>query len=408
MKSSQVLIALLSSQATRAATSSSQHQCAHGQQHILFDQTPLCHDATPASPSHAPDAFTHPTWSHRPFCISKAGTQYCTHTTITFLTNHGLSIISTPTAADAVSSAFPHAASARHISTTDHLDVRAIPGKGYGLIATQPIAKGATILLDAPRIIASAQFPAHVLREQGSALFAHALDRLPTQDQELVKSLDKSLGGTDIEDVMKTNAFACQVNDGGEDDAYMCLFPDVARINHACRPNAHARFIPRTLLMEVKALRDIAAGEEIGISYGRVDLKSSERRKLYQDGWNFSCSCDMCTASEYAVAGSDQRRARFAQLRKKLEGLTSETYDAQQIVAWEKEVMDLSAKEGLDVLLAADYERLAYVYAGHGMKKDATAWANKARESLLEWKSVDGGPSNEVDRIEELLRELEA
>jgi hypothetical protein len=158
--------------------------------------------------------------------------------------------------------------------------------------------------------------------------------------------------------------------------------------------------------MEVKALRDIGVGEEIGISYGRVDLKYAERQTLYKDGWNFSCSCDMCTATEYAIAGSDQRRARFAQLRKKLEGLTSETYDAQQIVAWEKEVMDLSAKEGLDVLLAADYERLAYVYAGHEMTRDAKLWAEKAKETLLEWTAVDGGPNNEIVRINELLSGL--
>jgi hypothetical protein len=245
-----------------------------------------------------------------------------------------------------------------------------------------------------------------VLHGQGALLFAQALERLPAKDQELVRGLDKSLGGTDIEDVMKTNAFACQLSDGGEDDAYMCLFPSVARINHACRPNAHARFIPKTLLMEVKALRDIGVNEEIGISYGRVDLKYAERQRLYKDGWNFSCSCDICTATEYAIAGSDQRRARFAQLRKKLEGLTSETYDAQQIVAWEKDVMDLSAKEGLDVLLVADYERLAYVYAGHGMIRDAKLWAEKAKETLLEWTAVDGGPNNEVLRIDELLREL--
>jgi hypothetical protein len=237
-------------------------------------------------------------------------------------------------------------------------------------------------------------------------MFNLALAQLPDADQELVLSLDKSLGGSDIEDIMKTNAFSCQFNDGGEEDAYMCLFPSVARINHACRPNAHARFVPKTLLMEIKALRDIEVGEEISISYGRVDLKHKERQDLYKQGWNFECTCDMCTSSSYAIAGSDQRRARFAQLRKNLENLTPATYDAQQIVAWEKEVMELGAKEGLDVLLAADYERLAYVYAGSGLIKDATMWAEKAKESLLEWKDVEGGPNNEVIRIEGLLAEL--
>jgi len=370
-------------------------QCADTAQHLLSDQTPLC-------PNQDANDFQHPIWSHRPHCTTKNGKQYCTHTTSKFRTNHGLSIIATPNAANAISAAFPSAQSAPHISSS-HLTVTSIPGKGLGLTTTEFIPKRTTILLDNPRIIASAQFPAHVLHSQGKSLFTHAFTQLPPSDRARVLSLDQSLGGSAVEDIMKTNAFACQVHDGGEDDAYMCLFPSVARINHACRPNAHARFIPATLLMEVKALRDIAAGEEISISYGRVDLKYAERRKLYQEGWNFECGCEMCTAESHVMSLSDQRRERFAQLRRKLEGLSAETYDAQQIVAWEKEVMELSGHEGLDVLLAPDSERLAYVYAGHGMVGDARVWAERAKESLVEWKIVEGGPMNDIVRVEELI-----
>lgn len=384
----------------------SARQCAHPQQQILSDQTPLCLQDKFEDGIADNSKYEHPTWSHEPFCISKKGKEYCTYTTRKFRDHHGLSIISTPSASDAIVSAFPHTETARHVSPDEYFTVQAVPGRGFGVVATQRIPKATTILLDSPRIIASSQFPAHMLRGQGTSLFDRALRQLPDADQKLVLSLDKSLGGSDIEDIMKTNAFACQFHDGGEDEAYMCLFPSVARINHACNPNAHARFIPKTLLMEIKTLRDIAVGEEIGISYGRVDLKHAERQKLYSQGWNFKCTCDMCMASEYDIAGSDQRRARFAQLRKKLENLTPATYDAQQIVAWEKEVIELSSKEGLEVLLATDYERLSYVYAGHGMIRDAKMWAQKAMESLLEWKVVEGGPNNDVKRIENLLAEL--
>lgn len=281
-----------------------------------------------------------------------------------------------------------------------------IPGKGKGLVTVRLIKKGQTILLDPPRIIASAQFPSYISKEKGLSLFNTVVDQLPAQDRELILSLDKSLGGTDIENVMKTNAFACQVDDGGVGDGYMCLFPSVARINHACRPNSHARFIPKSLLMEIKAMRDIQAGEEISISYGKIELKHTERQRLYKDGWNFTCTCSMCTATVYDIAGSDQRRARFTKLRNKLDSLTSETFDAAQVIGWEKEIMDLSTKEGLDTLLAQDYERLAYVYAGHGMTRDAKLWAEKAKESLLEWTIVEGGPDHDIRRVEDLLKEL--
>lgn len=398
MKSVPSFAVLLCGVAVNASASTLQHQCAHTQQQILSDRAPVCQHE-PVQP------YEHRIWSHDPYCLSRRGKEYCTHATLNFHRGHGLSLISTPTAANAIAAPLSFTDSPGRASV-EPFEVRAIKGKGFGAIATQFIPKTTTILLDSPRIIASAQFPSYLSHDQGAELFNNALRQLPDVDRKLVLSLDKSLGGSDIEDVMKTNAFACQLHDGGQDDSYMCLFPSVARINHACRPNAHARFIPMSLMMEIKALRDIKPGEEIGISYGRVDLPHAERQKLYKEGWNFGCTCDMCTDSRYAIAGSDQRRARFAQVRKKLENLTPETYNAQQIVSWEQEVMDLSSKEGLDVLLAADYERLAYVYASHGMVKEAKMWAGKAKESLLEWKVVDGGPRNEVRRIEELLLEL--
>ncbi|KAF1939046.1 SET domain-containing protein [Clathrospora elynae] len=384
-------------------------QCASVPQHFLSQQeSPLCwKEEEKVETEYLGEElrYEHPIWSHKAFCVRGEEKEYCTHTTSSFRDGHGLSVIASPVAADAISSALAASRNAPRVSE-DGLEVRSVQGKGKGLTTTRLIKKGETILLDSPRIIASAQFPSHVSHSQGQTLFNTALDQLPTTDRHLILPLDKSLGGTDIENIMKTNAFACYLSDGDVEDGYMCLFPSVARINHACRPNAHARFIPRTLLMEIKAQRDIEAGEEISISYGKIELKYAERQRLYKEGWNFTCTCSSCTASRYDIAGSDQRRARFAKLRMIMESLTAETYDAQQVVAWEKEVMEISKKEGLDTLLAGDYERLAYVYAGHEMVRDAKIWAIKAKESLMEWIVVDGGPQNELWRVEELLAEL--
>lgn len=43
----------------------------------------------------------------------------------------------------------------------------------------------------------------------------------------------------------------------------------VSRMNHDCRPNAAYHFDPETAMMEVHAVRPIAAGEEITVSYIR-------------------------------------------------------------------------------------------------------------------------------------------
>ncbi|EDU42031.1 conserved hypothetical protein [Pyrenophora tritici-repentis Pt-1C-BFP] len=350
--------------------------------------------------------FQHPVWSHRPVCQQGHGKSYCTHTTVDARNGHGMSIIAMAVAADKISAAF-QALGSNFLNSGSDLEVRTIQGKGKGLVTLKPIKKGDTILLESARIVASSQFPATVTRAQGQTLFNTVLDQLPEADRNDILELDQSLGGSQIEDIMKTNAFACQLADGHIDDAYMCLFPSVARINHACKPNAHARFVPKLLSMEIKAQRNINAGEEIDISYGKIDLRHTERQKLYREGWNFTCTCSLCTASLYEMMGSDQRRERFAKLRHMLENLTPETYDAAQIIAWEKEVMEISQTEGLEILLAQDYERLAYVYAGHGMMRDARVWAKRAKESLLEWVVVEGGPDIEIRRVEELIKELD-
>jgi hypothetical protein len=389
-------------------------QCANSPEHFetqaqLTLQLQQCLDTKDASRvfQDVPSSQHPPLWSHEPTCARGKDKKYCTYTTSESRGGHALSIIATSIAADAISAAFL-ALESEHQSEDISLEVHSFPGKGKGLVTKKAVKKGERILLDSAHIIASSHFPTQVSAAQGKALFNAAIDQLPQAARKVVLALDQSLGGTKVEDIMKTNAFACQLADGDADDAYMCLFPSVARINHACKPNAHARFVPKTMSMEIKAQQDIAAGEEISISYGRIDLKHADRQALYRDGWNFGCTCPLCTASKYDIAGSDQRRARFAQLRKMLESLTAETYDAQQIVAWEKEVMDIGHREGLETLLAQDYERLAYVYTGHGMVEDARRWAKMAKESLLEWVVVDGGPNNHLRRIEELLRELDA
>ncbi|PVI04630.1 SET domain-containing protein [Periconia macrospinosa] len=347
-------------------------------------------------------------WSDAPDCLQgREGKKYCVHTTSRFR-GGGLSIISTPEAAEAASSAFAYARKQAHYPHDEWLEVKDIPGKGKGLVAKEILKKGKIIMVDAARVITSSKVPFYLQPGEGLNLYNSAVERLPPKDRALVLDLDKSKKGTGVDDILKTNSFGCIFPDGseGEGDGYLCLFPLVSRINHACRPNANAKFMPRSLLMEIKALRDIQPGEEISISYGRIDLKHAERQDLYQKGWHFTCTCSLCTADAYAISGSDQRRKRFTWLREQLNSLTSETYDTEQVLAWEKEVLEISEKEGFEVLIAEDLERMAYVYNGLGKKDTAIMWAKRAKKNLLNWTVVDGGLNNELDRIDALLREL--
>jgi hypothetical protein len=360
-------------------------------------------------------------WSWAPTCSQGTPRTYCAHTLLYYRNNQGLSFIGTPEAANGVLEAREFSIDGeehspdtdefslnkRGPSHEDSYDVQRIRGKGKGVIAKRQIYKGDVIMLDSPAIISSARLPLYVTPSEGSALLQTAARMLPEEEYSTLMALDKPSGTTGLDAILKTNSFSCQFNDGGVGDEYLCLFPQVSRINHACQPNANAKFIPRTLSMEIRALRDIPPGQEISISYGKVDLKYAERQKLYNENWGFKCTCNLCASGIYKIAESDWRRERFAQLHDQLEILTVDTYDAKRVVEWENEILEISETEGLEVLVTEDMERLAYVYAGLGKPSEAQAWGISAKQNLLHWKLGSNDTSDDLKRIEELLVDLE-
>ncbi|KAJ7817361.1 SET domain-containing protein [Mycena olivaceomarginata] len=76
--------------------------------------------------------------------------------------------------------------------------------------------------------------------------------------------------------------------------------PPVALINHSCDPNAVVVF-PRSRpntqepLMQVIALRDIVAGEEILTAYIDTTLPKALRQASLRETYLFSCACALCT-----------------------------------------------------------------------------------------------------------------
>ena len=73
------------------------------------------------------------------------------------------------------------------------------------------------------------------------------------------------------------------------------LYPTVACANHSCAPNAEARFVHGTTRLRLVALRNIAAEEEITISYIDENETGSrmERREALRD-YRFVCDCSLC------------------------------------------------------------------------------------------------------------------
>ncbi|KAF9739489.1 hypothetical protein PMIN04_000721 [Paraphaeosphaeria minitans] len=335
-------------------------------------------------------------WSLVPTCSKGITRTYCAHTLSDYRNNRGLSIIGTPKATQGVFEAREHLwgeeghvlirikspADKNGCLKDDRYEVRSIRRKGKGIISKREIKKGEVIMLESAAIVSSAQLPLHITPNEGSELLRTAARMLPEEDYSAIMALNKPSGTTGLDAILKTNSFSCQFNDGGVGDDYFCLFAEVSRINHACQPNANAKFILRTLAVEIRALKDIPLWQEISISYGKVDLKYAERQ-------------------------SDWRRERFTQLHEHLEASTAEKYETERAIPWENEILEISEKEGLEVLVTEDMERMAYAYASLGKHSEALDWGHKAKQNLLHWKLGPKDTSDDLRRLEELLVELQ-
>ena len=85
------------------------------------------------------------------------------------------------------------------------------------------------------------------------------------------------------------------------------VFLVASRINHSCRPNAHAVF-DADLTATVRVVRRVAAGEEITVSYGPTTDSTperAERRRRLGASHAFECACAAC--DDDGAERSDER-----------------------------------------------------------------------------------------------------
>lgn len=175
-------------------------------------------------------------WSYRPYCADN--TNYCVFTNTDFRgRDRGVSVIDVPpsrtenvTSAVAsiakLLSSVPPPAPESVDTTSPPYEMRDIPGKGKGLIATRKIKRGQVFMVDYAAVVADTKLPGRVRQAQGRRLLNEAIERLPGADEVL--SLARSSPDPDNvpagEDVMTTNSFGVEIDGKG----YMALFPRIA------------------------------------------------------------------------------------------------------------------------------------------------------------------------------------
>jgi hypothetical protein len=316
----------------------------------------------------------------------------CVYSFPDFRESRGVSFFTTPSIAEQIStqvSAIENNISTQpnpdHQHEVDYFDVRALPDKGFGAVATAKIRPGTRITNVNPVLLVhSDNNPTPFDRE---TFLRVAMAQLPASTQTHFLSLAKIYNDPKVshQDVVKANAFALPIA-GVE---HLALFPEAARFNHDCAPNAIYSIDTATLMHAVYATRPISEGEEITISYLDPFQLAKHRSSWLEDAFGFECACRRCSQPE----NDDVALAEVQEIEKLLG-----TWDNEVgVVPWygysdrAERLLELYERLGLQGFMNTAYGHAALAYNSVGESGRATMYARRALEAARLRHGKDNG-----------------
>jgi len=179
--------------------------------------------------------------------------------------------------------------------------IKPIPGKGMGVVATGPIAKGEVVLSEAP--LFTQQLGWNMLTIVQSLLPKTADEKC--QFLELTNCHQGKL--PHYVGIFQTNTLPCGNNSRREIASKAGLFLQDSRFNSSCVPNMCNYWNERRQVIGFRALRNIAEGEELCITYTSEMMSRASRKSQLQESFGFDCHCAACSLSGDELNASNHR-----------------------------------------------------------------------------------------------------
>ncbi|KAH6910333.1 hypothetical protein BKA70DRAFT_121354 [Coprinopsis sp. MPI-PUGE-AT-0042] len=259
--------------------------------------------------------------------------------------------------------------------------------RGFGAFASRAIEAGALIALEHPLfVIPVVPLP----KDAGFELYEGVGKRMLAPDYEKVTKLAncrrKEECPSIIEGAARTNALNLQFNfpdsfDGSKH--YGGTFPTIgARNNHSCGPNAAYRWDLSSSSATLYALRDIADGEEITITYADPLQTRDDRLKKLEPDYRFTCDCPWCSFSDPL----DQEKSDSTRTYLKMYLSTRPSYKKWSrdlclpdmfVVDSHVAVIPMIIQEGLHALLPVFYEEIARCFHELGNEEQFKIYLDK-------------------------------
>ncbi|KAL6244653.1 hypothetical protein RBB50_008181 [Rhinocladiella similis] len=357
-------------------------------------------------------------WSYRPFCtdtLEEINSELCVYTSTTFAGGRGLSLFTTPSVADHVMATISSTRLNSGDSSSSGLDhysstssginadtgqgkwyTQPIPGKGTGMLAREALARGDLILSATPILIAYSEniLPPAVREEY----LRRAIDQLPSATRDMYLAL-ASLSGhddddddddknsnlenhrqTQVQDIAAANTFGITLfadqDDRGHAHAHLAVFPEPSRMNHDCAPNAHYHIDNRTLTQRVRAVRPVAAGEELSIAYTSPLDAWAERQSYLARSFGFRCACARCRR------GPGPDSAALSEMASLHASLGDWSASSGASVAQAERLIGLYESEGLHGYMDPAYCHAALTYGSVGSARGVRKYVDLAVRAI--------------------------
>lgn len=343
-------------------------------------------------------------WTHSNQCFTsaKSGVEFCAFTDNNFADGRGTSFVMPARRADyiATSPAFtdPEVIAGVNQDLVRTIpavyEMREFPGKGMGLVAAKPIRRGDLIMANTVSLVIDYRAFEDLPKDEYQQLQAFAVDNLPAAHRDAIMRLSTHFASdlphvARVDKIAATNAFDIEpdADDAEQDHGFFVVFPEIARMNHDCRPNADYYFDHATLTQYIHATRDIGVGEEITLSYINPVMTRAARLRKLQRNWGFECACSACTQERALTEASDGRIRQINKLRGEL---TSWAAGSRASPAMAELFVSLHQQERLESAMYEAYAFAAAEYNGVGEPWTAIKYARLA----VEWGIPIVGPKD--------------
>jgi hypothetical protein len=334
----------------------------------------ICFPDPPLKPTKRPAPWTQELCEPSHDSLGK----YCIYTDTNFASGRGISIFTSPEVAEIIANSDPflkpETIADVNIIPSPSFSKEALPGRGFGLIANRTLYRGDLIFAYTPAYIAAEDVYVNLPKSKRHSMQREAIDALPPYTRDMVWGLHAHFDIERTDSIINTNSFEVEF---GEGKTHYAVFPETARINHDCRPNAHYHFDPKTLTSYVHAIRTIRPGEELSVSYTDLSVTHEERRAYIKNSWGFDCTCSHCTRRDVFINESDKRLLKIDELEAHLNDWTFSSSATPEMA---ETLVALYTLERLDSPISEAYTHAALQYNAVGKESQAVKYAALACE----------------------------